>query len=74
MSVNIDLHSDGESKVVIKTRIYDDPKFPTFAVVVIEDGDNTVKFFTHKLSDLETMAFHLGAVIQELRDEYGWTN
>jgi len=74
MSVNIDVHLNNPEKVEVRTEIYSTEEHGEFAVFAVDEGNDTVKFYTHKLSDLETMAFHLGALIQELRDEHGWTN
>lgn len=43
-----------------------------FAMLKIRVGREQVDIFTTELKDLETIAFHLEALIRTARDEHGW--
>jgi hypothetical protein len=79
MGMYVSLHLNGDEKIDAVTEIHkrttirDMNRRNEFAVFKLSSPEGNIDIYTEKLSDLETMAFHLNALIRELRDDHNWT-
>lgn len=72
MGMHANLHQVRDEKVEAVTRVITTTEGTTYATLTVRLGLNEVTMFMNDLASVETIAFHLNALIHEAREEHGW--